>query len=52
MAGNNQQLAKLKKELEQERKYGRAACKGDPEALRDHEDRLESLQRQIRALER
>jgi chaperonin cofactor prefoldin len=52
MASKADELRELKTDLKRALKFGRAACKGDPEALRDHEDRVENLRSQISALEK
>lgn len=54
MAGNDKKrrLAALHSQLKRELTYGRAACKGDPDALRDQRDRVERIRSEIRSLER
>jgi hypothetical protein len=50
VADNKQRIAELKKDLDKELKKPQWGFKGDPEALRDHRERIESLRTQIRSL--
>lgn len=54
MAGNDKRrhLSELRRQLQRELTIGRASCKGDPDALRDHQDRVAGLRAEIRSLER
>lgn len=45
-------LSDLKRQKRRLETVGRAACKGDPEALRDNKGRIDELTAEIRRLER